>query len=87
LPHRSRAGTADGRALFAEDVDPTDAVACPLRGGMATVHRPTTLHFTGPNDTDEPRLAWILHFHREKPRPLKVRVRRSLSRIKRSLPV
>lgn len=85
LPHRPRVGSSDTRALSAENVDPTHAVACPLGGGMATVHRPTTLHYTGPNDTDEPRLAWIMHFHREAPRPLRVRARGSLSRIKHSL--
>ncbi len=85
LPHRTPAGSSGTGAFSAENVDASRAVACPVSGGMATVHRPTTLHYTGPNDTDEPRLAWILHFHREVPRPLKVKVRRSLSRIKRAL--
>lgn len=85
LPHRQRGGSSLAHALVADGVDRTRAIACPLQGGMATVHRPMTLHSTGPNTTHEPRLAWIMHFHREAPRPLSVKARRSLSRIKRSL--
>lgn len=46
----------------AVDVDTTDAVACPLRAGDATVHVPRTLHYTGPNLTPWPRIAWSLEF-------------------------
>ena len=49
-------------ALEAEDVDVSRAVACPLRAGAVTVHMPRTLHYTGPNLTAMPRLAWSLEF-------------------------
>jgi len=49
-------------ALEAEDVDVSRAVACPLRAGDVTVHMPRTLHYTGPNLTAMPRLAWSLEF-------------------------
>jgi hypothetical protein len=49
-------------ALEATDVDVARAVACPLRAGDATVHFPRTLHYTGPNLTAVPRLAWSLEF-------------------------
>jgi len=43
-------------------VDVSRAVACPLRAGDVTVHFPRTLHYTGPNLTAVPRLAWSLEF-------------------------
>jgi hypothetical protein len=49
-------------ALETHDVDVTRAVACPLRAGDVTVHFPRTLHYTGPNLTAVPRLAWSLEF-------------------------
>jgi hypothetical protein len=61
-PHRRRGGSAEAHALEAEGVDPSLAVACPVASGGATAHLPRTLHYTGPNLTDEPRLAWILEF-------------------------
>jgi len=42
-------------------------VACPLRAGDATVHLPHTLHQTGPNMTDDARVAWILEFGLARP--------------------
>lgn len=83
LPHRRRGNSSLTHALVAEDFDSTTAVACPLGAGMATVHRLTTLHYTAPNTTDEPRVAWILHFHVER-RPWRDRARAALSRVKRS---
>lgn len=49
-------------ALETDDVDTTRAVACPLRAGDVTVHFPRTLHYTGPNLTAVPRLAWSIEF-------------------------
>jgi hypothetical protein len=49
-------------ALEADGVDASRAVACPLRAGDVTVHMPRTLHYTGPNLTAMPRLAWSLEF-------------------------
>jgi hypothetical protein len=83
LPHRPRGNGS--HALVACDFDPAPAVACPISAGMATLHQLTTLHYSGPNTTDEPRLAWIMHFQREVRRPLKFRIRAKLSRVKRAL--
>jgi hypothetical protein len=59
LPHRR---PDRSHALEAVGVEASRAVACPLPLGGATVHLPRTLHHTGPNMTDEPRLAWSLEF-------------------------
>jgi len=59
-PHRPRSDAA--HAQMVDEVNLSTAVTCPLRAGMATLHDLHTLHSTGPNTTDEPRLAWILHF-------------------------
>lgn len=64
LPHTPRAPAA--HALVARGIDARDAVVCPVRAGGFTLHDLRTLHRTGPNATSEPRLAWILHFHRER---------------------
>jgi len=81
-PHRRRSDAA--HALVAEGVDDRDAVVCPIRGGMATVHNLTTLHRTGPNTTDQPRFAWILHFRVAPPDQPARRARRALSRLARA---
>jgi ectoine hydroxylase-related dioxygenase (phytanoyl-CoA dioxygenase family) len=59
-------------ALEADDVDTSRAVACPLRAGDVTVHMPRTLHYTGPNQTPLPRLAWSLEFGPRKGLPARV---------------
>jgi hypothetical protein len=51
-----------GATITTHTVDPTQAVACPLQVGSATVHHPLTLHYTGANQTDDFRRVWILHF-------------------------
>jgi phytanoyl-CoA dioxygenase PhyH len=63
LQHRSLDNNPSIHAL--EIVDPEaskDAVACPIRAGDCTIHHPLTIHGTGPNLTDEPRLAYGLAF-------------------------
>ena len=65
LAHRPRGGDPAAQAMEAIDVDARGAVACPVRAGGLTVHHPSTLHYTGPNDGDRRRVAWILQF-REK---------------------
>jgi hypothetical protein len=65
VAHRPRGGDPAADALEAIDVDASTAVACPLPAGGITIHHPGVLHHTGPNTTDEPRLAWILQFRRE----------------------
>ena len=41
------------------------AAACPLSAGGATFHHPRTLHYTAPNTTDVPRLAYPIDRHTE----------------------
>jgi ectoine hydroxylase-related dioxygenase (phytanoyl-CoA dioxygenase family) len=60
--HRRRDPLRDSHALEVADVDTSKAVACPIRAGDATVHFPRTVHYTGPNRTGTPRLAWALEF-------------------------
>jgi Phytanoyl-CoA dioxygenase (PhyH) len=36
------------------------ALACPLELGGATIHLPKTLHYTGPNNSENARHAWIV---------------------------
>jgi hypothetical protein len=59
-------------ALETDDVDASRAVACPLRAGDVTVHFPRTLHYTGPNLTAIPRLAWSLEFGPRRGLPLRL---------------
>ena len=46
--------------LVTDDVDPSEAVPCPLAPGGATFHHHRTLHYTAPNTTDKPRRAYII---------------------------
>ena len=46
--------------LVTDDVDASQAVACPIPVGGATFHHCRTLHYSGPNTTDQPRRAYIL---------------------------
>jgi hypothetical protein len=43
-------------------VDLSTAVPCPLKKGGATFHHSETLHYTAPNATDTPRLAFPMEF-------------------------
>ena len=45
-----------------EPFDATKAVACPLKMGGATFHHSETLHYTAPNTTAQPRLAYPMEF-------------------------
>jgi hypothetical protein len=45
-----------------DDVDLSTGVACPLRKGGCTFHHSETLHYTAPNTTDRPRLAFPMEF-------------------------
>jgi phytanoyl-CoA dioxygenase PhyH len=69
LPHHRRGHRRTAHALEASGVAPSRVVTCPLPAGGATVHYPRTLHATGPNLTDESRLAWILQFSVEPQAP------------------
>lgn len=59
LPHRRIAPGAHPRTVSAP-FDQSRVVACPLAAGGATIHLPKTLHYTGPNETEAERLAWIV---------------------------
>jgi hypothetical protein len=77
-PHHRLDRMRQAHALEADDVETTRAVACPLRAGDVTVHFSRTLHYTGPNLTPIPRLAWSLVFGRRRglPRRLATKGRR-----------
>jgi ectoine hydroxylase-related dioxygenase (phytanoyl-CoA dioxygenase family) len=55
-------GDPKANLLLAEDVDATTAVPCPLAAGGATFHHPRTLHYTAPNTTALPRLAYPIEW-------------------------
>lgn len=56
----------DPRVVGLEVDDPdaltVQAVACELPAGGATIHHCRTMHYTGPNRSDEPRRAYIMQF-------------------------
>ena len=63
LPHRSPKSDTKVHAIeCAGGFDPADATLCPLPAGGATMHHGRTLHYAGPNHTDQPRRAYILAF-------------------------
>lgn len=61
-PHHPVGNDPQWHTLETDGVDAARAVACPVKAGGATLHLPKTLHYTGPNQTDQPRRAWILNF-------------------------
>lgn len=64
LPHRHD-DTPAHNVLTVEgvaDVDFSKAVSCPLKKGGVTFHHAETLHYTAPNSTDKPRLAFPMEF-------------------------
>jgi hypothetical protein len=63
LPHRLIDPDSHGLQLV-DQGDPVGAVACPLPAGGATVHAGRTLHYAGPNHTNEPRRAVVFAFAR-----------------------
>jgi len=63
LPHRSPKNDPKIHAIeCAGGFDPADAILCPLPPGGATIHHGRTLHYAGPNSSDQPRRAYILAF-------------------------
>jgi ectoine hydroxylase-related dioxygenase (phytanoyl-CoA dioxygenase family) len=58
-PHRHIDDDPRVHGLVTEDVDPRQAVACPLPSGGASVHHCRMVHYAGPNLTDRPRRAYI----------------------------
>jgi ectoine hydroxylase-related dioxygenase (phytanoyl-CoA dioxygenase family) len=71
-PHHQLEHLRHAHALEVDQVDSARAVACPLRAGDMTVHFPRTLHYTGPNLTAIPRLAWSLEFGPRRPLPFRL---------------
>jgi ectoine hydroxylase-related dioxygenase (phytanoyl-CoA dioxygenase family) len=62
-PHRSPRD--DPRIHGLETVSPpdlSDCVAIPMRAGDAVIHLSHTLHGSGANTSDEPRLAYVLGY-------------------------
>jgi len=63
LTHRSPQDDPRVHALeCAADIKIASAVSCPMDMGGATVHHGRTLHFAGPNCSNEPRYAYIMAF-------------------------
>lgn len=62
LPHRQADDPAHNVLTVTDDVEISGAVACPLKMGGATFHHSETLHYTAPNITDTPRLAFPMEF-------------------------
>ncbi len=64
LPHHPIGNDPRVIGLEVDDAESrsANAVACPIPAGGATIHHARTLHYTGPNQTDEPRRAYILGF-------------------------
>lgn len=60
--HHRRDRLRDAHALELVGLDTSQSVPCPIRAGDATVHFPRTVHYTGPNRTGTPRMAWALEF-------------------------
>jgi hypothetical protein len=68
LAHRHADTPANNLLEVDAPFDPASAVACPLKAGGATFHHAETLHYTAPNATGRPRLAFPMEFQR-KPAP------------------
>jgi ectoine hydroxylase-related dioxygenase (phytanoyl-CoA dioxygenase family) len=60
-PHVDR---GDGSYVrIAQGFDEAEAVACPIPPGGATFHHCRTLHYSGPNTTEQARRAMVFVFH------------------------
>jgi hypothetical protein len=75
LRHRQEDDPSQNVLQVDEAFDFSKAAACPLKAGGATFHHSETLHYTAPNTTDKPRLAFPMEFQlapvrRETPAPM-----------------
>lgn len=61
LNHQSIGGDVrvHGLELVEGQIDTSVGVACPIPAGGVTIHANRTLHYAGPNTTDQPRRAYI----------------------------
>jgi len=62
VPHRHDDAPDKNVLTVVDPVDVSTAVACPLTMGGATFHHSDTFHYTAPNATDRPRLAYPTEF-------------------------
>lgn len=62
MPHHPINHDPRIHGLEIDAIDATQAVACPLPAGGATIHGPRMLHYTPPNRSAIPRRAYILGF-------------------------
>jgi hypothetical protein len=62
LNHRQEDEPTENVLCVDDDVDFSKAIPCPLKKGGATFHHSETLHYTAPNVTDRPRLAFPMEF-------------------------
>lgn len=62
LNHRHHDDPIHNVLRVTDPFDEESAVACPLKAGGATFHHSETLHYTAPNTTDRPRLAFPMEF-------------------------
>lgn len=60
VPHRHIDDDPLVHGLITDEADASAAVACPIPAGGATFHDRRTLHYAGPNTTDEVRRAYTL---------------------------
>jgi len=60
IPHQPIGGDPRVHGLEAIDVDASKAVAISLEEGSVTVHHNRTLHYAGPNSTQQQRRAYIM---------------------------
>jgi hypothetical protein len=62
LRHRQEDEPSENVLTVDEPFDVASAVPCPLKAGGATFHHSECLHYTAPNTTDQPRLAFPMEF-------------------------
>lgn len=68
LPHHPVGHDPKWHTLETDEYDDSLAVPCPVPAGGCTIHHPKTLHYTGPNRADTPRMAWTLCFRGPQPK-------------------
>lgn len=62
LPHHPINNDPRIHGLEVDELDPAQVVPCPIPAGGVTIHHCRTLHYAGPNLSDEPRRAYIQVF-------------------------
>ncbi len=62
LAHRHDDKPEANMLTVRDPIDESLAVACPLKLGGCTFHHNETLHYTAPNTTGQPRLAYPMEF-------------------------